>query len=210
MKFLKGAFIAVTSLIAVASVTPANATLITFDELPTAPAFQVTNGYDGLNWINFDYLDATVIPYTSGYGNGLKSGKNVGYNPNGGSAGFSYAGTFDFVSGYFTAAWNNGLSITAVGLLNGVIVDTTSFTVNATGPTFKTFNWTGIDEVDFSSGGGTSAGYHSSPGPQTAFDNLTVTNFVAAPDPVPEPVTLSLFGAGLAGAFAARRKTRKS
>jgi hypothetical protein len=36
------------------------------------------------------------------------------------------------------------------------------------------------------------------------------TDATISVEAVPEPVTLSLFGAGLAGAFAARRKTRKS
>jgi hypothetical protein len=52
---------------------------------------------------------------------------------------------------------------------------------------------TDVDAVSFSTG--------------TLVGTGTVT---AVPTAVPEPLTLSLFGAGLAGAFAARRKTKKT
>ncbi|HUA17744.1 MAG TPA: PEP-CTERM sorting domain-containing protein [Bryobacteraceae bacterium] len=171
------------------------ADVITFDDLTFSSLDEaIPNGYSGLNWSNFGVIntaDAFSEIGANGYTNGTVSGTNVAFNENGTAAAVS-DGDFTFNSAYFTAAWNTGLTITVVGKEGGVTVDTTSFVVNTTGPTLETFNWTGIDELDFSSSGGTNAGYNGS-GTQFAMDNMSINS-------VPEPSTLPLVVAALIGA----------
>jgi hypothetical protein len=73
----------------------------------------VPNGYGGLSWNNFAYLNATVSPYAgSGYGTALASSPNVGFNLGGNPASITSATPFIFVSADFAAAWNDGLTLT--------------------------------------------------------------------------------------------------
>lgn len=101
---------------------------------------------------------------------------------------------FTFNSAYFTAAWNDGLTIDVTGKLGGVTEDATSFVVNTSGPTLETFNWTDIDELDFSSFGGVNHGYTGN-GTQFAMDNMTINGPVTA---TPEPRLLLFLIVGLA------------
>jgi hypothetical protein len=175
----------------------ARATTITFDNLTDyGYGTLINNGYEGLDWNNFyvmnttDYYENTGA---NGYTNGTASAPNVAYNGFGYPASISSSTPFTFNSAYFNAAWNNGLSITLTGLLNGVAEDSATFQVNATGSaTLETFNWTDINELDFSSAGGTPAGYNNGDGAIFTLDNLTINGAVAAP----EPSALSLTGLG--------------
>jgi hypothetical protein len=144
---------------------PSNAfaqTTITFDDLTdNGGGTAIANGYHGLNWSNFYVLNTADYSGSvgeNGYTNGTVSGTNVAYNGYGSPASFS-GSNFTFNSAYFTAAWNNGLKIVVTGYEDSSPIDSLSFLVNPTGPTLETFNWSGIDEVGFSSSGGTSAGY---------------------------------------------------
>lgn len=180
--------------VAVVLLTPrsAQATTITFDDISVSNLYtSISNGYQGFDWNNFDVLDTSQETIANGYSNGVVSSSNVAFNGGGNAADITSASTFTFGSAYFNAAWNNGLSITIEGILNGVVEDTSTFTVNATGSsTLETFNWSGINKLHFTSSGGTSAGYTGS-GTEFAMDNLTVTT--------PEAGTLSLLAVGLLG-----------
>lgn len=171
------------------SAAHARAEVINFDDLSDGGyGTAIPNGYHGLNWTNFYVMNTAAneaLFGPSGYSDGTVSAPNVAFN-GGGLEAIVSDNSFTFNSGYFTAAWNNGLTITVDGYLGGNLVDTTSFVVNTTGPTLETFNWT-VDTLDFTSSGGTNAGYHGA-GTQFALDNLTI-NEVA---PVPEPAAVLL------------------
>jgi len=189
--------IAVCLALAAASTTT-RANTITFDNLTDNGAgTAISNGYQGLNWTNFYVLNTTDYFNSvgqNGYTNGTVSAPNVAFNGFGAPAVISNS-AFTFNSAYFNAAWNNGLAITINGLLNGVLQDTATFTVNATGPaTLETFNWANINELDFSAAGGTSAGYLGA-GTHFSIDNLTINETVTTP----EPSSFALLGVGLLG-----------
>jgi hypothetical protein len=196
MKTLKKLCICALALIAVQSMAigTASATLIDFDS--GVPNFSpVPNGYGGLNWSNFYGLDTSVYE-PSGYVNGVVSSNFVVYNAWGNPASFSNSSTFTFNSAYLTAAWNDGLQITVqgfVGGLGGTQLDSTTLTVNTSGPTLETFNWSGIDTVLFTSSGGTNHGYNGA-GEHFAMDNVMINN----PLPTPEPGGLTLLSLGFA------------
>jgi hypothetical protein len=126
---------------------------------------------------------------------------------------FSASTPFTFNSAYFIGVWNDGLTLTAKGLSGGIIVDTTSFTVNTSGPILKTFNWTGVDSVVISASGGTRntaltgghGTYLSGTGPFFAFDNMIINGPVPA---APEAATyvMMLAGLGILGVAGLRRK----
>jgi hypothetical protein len=159
---------------------PAKADVATYEGLSSGAP--IPNGYAGLNWNNFSALDTTGFE-PSGYVNGVVSGTSVAYNGYGDPAAFSDS-AFTLNSAYFTAAWNDGLNILVQGYLNSTLVNSVDFTVNTSGPTLETFNWL-VDDVVFSSSGGTPHGYGGG-GEHFAMDDLT---FNAA---VPEPSAIIL------------------
>ncbi|HEY7900827.1 MAG TPA: PEPxxWA-CTERM sorting domain-containing protein, partial [Caulobacteraceae bacterium] len=121
------------------------------------------------------------------------------YNAYGNPASFSGAG-FELVSGDFTAAWNDGLSILVQGYNGASLIDTTTFVVNTSGPTLETFDWTGLTSVTFTSSGGTHNPNLDGNGEHFALDNLSVA--------VPEPATWALLLVGFAGLGAVARRRR--
>jgi hypothetical protein len=174
----------------------AHATTLTFDSL--GDGSPIPNGYGGFNWSNFYTLNgANNAP--SGYANGVVSSPNVAYNAYGNPASFSGAG-FELVSGDFTAAWNDGLSILVQGYNGASLIDTTTFVVNTSGPTLETFDWTGLTSVTFTSSGGTHNPNLDGNGEHFALDNLSVA--------VPEPATWALLLVGFAGLGAVARRRR--
>jgi hypothetical protein len=199
------AFAATLSLIAMGSPAYAGgAFTYNFDDL-SSPLNNgiIQNGYGGLNWSNFGWVNRAYVTANygpSGYANGTVSGPNVAYNESGDPASItSPSSSFGLVSGYFTGAWNNGLSVTVTGKKGGSIVDTKTFLVNTTGPTLETFDWSGLDEIDFASSGGTPDAGVDGRGTHFAMDNLTLT-------PVPEAGTVILFGVLAVGSVLILRK----
>jgi hypothetical protein len=171
----------------------AHAETLTFDDLN--PAGDLSNGYGGFNWSNFSVLDSTTYDagHENGYANGTVSTDYVAYNLNSAlEAVIGASSSFTFNSAYFTGAWNNGLTISVTGLSSSNVVDQTSITVDSTAPTLETFNWTGVDTVEFTSSGGTNAGYNGS-GEYFAMDNFRFN------EPVPDGATTPLPSTAYAG-----------
>lgn len=196
---------------------PAAALTIAFDDLTdTSFGFggtPIANGYQGLNWVNWNVLnttDAQSIFGPSGATPGTVSLPNIAYNSDGGEAIFSSTTPFEFDSAYLTAVWNSGMTVTVTGLLNGTQEDQTRLSPSATVATLYTFDWSGVNEVDILPIGGTpcltTCGYSGS-GTQLALDNLIITPSTVV---TPEPSTLAIVAAGLAGLGVVRRCRRSA
>lgn len=183
----------------------ANASVLTFDDLPGPGLVPIPNGYGGLSWNNMYYLDG--INYSanpSGYQNGVVSPNNVAYNAYGNPADISVSSStsFDFIGAFLTGAWNDGLNIEVKGYNGATLLYDTTVVVNSTLPTWEQFNYMGVTDVNFSSSGGTPHGYPLGYGEHFAMDNFTYNQ-------VPEPATILLVGAGLAGVGILRRRFKK-
>jgi PEP-CTERM motif len=188
-------------------VAPAKAATLGFDDLCVGDVFggvPFPQFYQGFFWKDFFANNSPSTP-ASGYHNGVVSAPCVAYDTgiapglgsNAASASFflpSNGTTFILNSGYFTAAWNDGLEVIVTGSLGGVVEDTATFNVDTSGPTFETFNWSNLDEVTIASTGGTHHAGFIGIGPQFVLDNLTVNEAVTT---TPEPTSLLLFGTGL-------------
>jgi len=204
------------TLAAVALAGPASARLVTFDLIKGTGEEPIPTGWASFDWsANFDWLNSSAEGDT-GYQYGTVSPPNVAYNAYGANVSFRRNTPFELVSFDLTGAWNNGLEVTVTGFRKGVQVDSTTFTVNSTGPTLETLNWD-VNRVTFVSFGGTPAGYPNGSGEQFVLDNLTTmpitqpsTDFNSF-SAVPEASTWALMLVGFAGlGCAGFRKARGS
>lgn len=168
--------------------------ILTFDGLPDSGGLLLCtggvtpNGYGGLNWNNFGYVNATVSPCSvEGYGTALTSPPNVGFNEGGNPASITSATPFTLLSGDFAAAWNDGLTVAITAKLGATTVGTLDFTLNTTTRTLETFSFGQVTELDFSSSGGIENPnlVQFGGGNNFAFDNLAV-------NAVPEPRSILL------------------
>lgn len=151
--------------------------LLTFDNLPPATG-SIPNGYGGLQWTNFNYIDAVD---TGVFGYGLVSSNNVVFNSDGNPAQINDGdGTFNLNSAYLTGGWNDGLQVEVQGFVGGALAYDNTYVVNTTGPTLINFDYLGVNEVNFISSGGTHNPYLAGVGYQFVMDNLDVT---LAPEP---------------------------
>jgi hypothetical protein len=155
--------------------------ILTFDD----------GNYGGLQWNDFGFADGSLYWAGSGFRNGIVSPNNVAYTYNGGTATLSGSRPFDLLSGYFTGAWKDGLQMEVKGFVGTVLTYDNTYTVSTANSTFITLNYSGVDEVVFSSSGGSLNpaffGYINPPADVVVMDNLTI-----APSPIPEPCPLSL------------------
>jgi hypothetical protein len=194
-------WLSVAGALLVVGATPAWAAVLTFDDLPNPGDGIVPNGYGGLNWNNFYYLDGVNFSYNpSGYQAGVVSPNNVAVNGFGDPATIviNSAATFTFTGAYLTAAWNDGLSVQVQGFANDVLQYDTTVNPSATAPTFFMFNYENVDRLRFASFGGTHHAGYTSYGEHFAMDNFTF-------EVIPEPGTGLLVIAGLLGLGGWRR-----
>jgi hypothetical protein len=194
----------------------ASAELLTFDHLKGLDDNSIPNGTGGFDWsVGFFWL-AGASRGTTGYDYGMANPPNFAFNATGNAVSFGRSTPFELDSFYLTGAWRNGLKVKVIGKLNGVPVDSTTFTVSATRPTLETLDWD-VNEVIFTSFGGVDAGFDGGiDGNQFVLDNLTTsaipessTNLVSFSG-IPEASTWALMLLGFAGlGYAGFRKARR-
>ncbi|MEB3342748.1 S8 family serine peptidase [Okeania sp.] len=109
-----------------------------------------------------------------GYENGNVSPLYSGFNSWANPVSITSEEDFTFDSAYLTAAWNEGLNIEVKGLNDGNQLYSETVTVDPYSPTLFDFNFVNVDEVQFSSSGGTNAGLGGS-GAHFVIDDLVYT-----------------------------------
>jgi hypothetical protein len=171
------------------------ANVITFDDIPSMERpVVIQDGYGGFNWNNFNVYNhnwAQIRNSESGYYNGVVSGDWVGYNAWANVASIDN-GNFTFTGAYLTGVWNDGLNVNVVGKRDGVEIYNTTFVVDTYGPKWCNFDFTDIDNLVFTSFGGTA--HPKLPGHG---EHFVIDNFTFIQKSVPEPTTLSIISIGL-------------
>ena len=183
------------------SFAPLSAAVIGFDDLNASAGDIVLDAFDsyqGFIWKNISVYTST--PGFPGFNNGVISSPNAAY-----TAGFSSSSViastdpFDFISAYLGAGWYDGLSVTVTGFFNGSQRFSQTVTVNTTGAQLFTFNFTSINQVDFTSASVSSTtdpyGCGSSGCSQITLDDLTLLPSTPPID-TPEPATVAIVGFG--------------
>ncbi len=191
-----------TALLTLALAPVARSTVITFDDLSPRPSDRIPLNYHGLLFSGSPYNGITqsstsVIP---GVQNGVVSNPNVLLSE--GQAlsiqpfNFEYGTLFTFNGGYFTSAYDNTLTVEAIGFTTGVPLRK-ALTLTNERPTFVSFDWRNLSEIEFQ---GLPAGIGSNT--QFVIDNLTVN------ENAPEPQAILLLGVGLVLISLKRWKSR--
>lgn len=184
---------------------PAHAALLTFDDLTVGLNLteQVTNGYGGLDWDNFFALnpssEAGSSFLNSGYLGGRVSTPNVAFNGGATPASLSATNAFLLTSGYFAAAWVDGLEISFTGSLGGSQVFARTVTVSRTASFIEFGHTIDLLEINSTCDLTTTCSLPtdvSSSGNNFVLDNLQIGE---ATNPVPEPGALALIAGGLLG-----------
>lgn len=131
-------------------------------------------------------------------------------------------GGFNLLGGTFAAGWTNGLNLNVKGYFGGNLMYDQNYTLNWSSASHIGLNMFGIDNVVFSSSGGTpDAIFGAGPNQSFAADNLEFSEGKGHTEyegnvgvaVVPEPMTVSLMATGLlilGGVTARRRRTSQN
>jgi len=182
-------------------------TVLTFDDLPKgSTGASIPNGYGGLNWdgFNYEYWDLTNTG-GSGYEYGSAGpGTGVAYKLADGISHITSSNRFDFIGAYLTAAWRDGLQITATGYQGSIPIYTQNVTVNSTSSTWFDFDFLNVDSLSFTASGGTvNPIYLTKFGLLGSLTQIVMDNFTFTP--VPEPSTLALLALASLGLLVRRK-----
>jgi len=173
--------------------------VVTFDDLVAGT--NVPNGYQGLNWGNFDAENPLVFPI-GGYRYGMVSPSNVAFNGFGNPAEIDAIGTkFNFLGAYLTGAWYSNLNVQIEGFRGGSLVYNLTVQAAATNATLFTFNYLDIDRLYFDSYGGDNAGFGGN-GEQFVMDNFMF-------EFIPEPSSFLLAALAAVSLAAVLRRKRR-
>jgi len=195
-------FAAAATLAAVVAM-PVTAQVIDFEYADAASDAVLAQGYAGFNWlggfgtgswVNGEWSDLSGL-YPGLNLNQPVSGKNSVWSNGGTNLTFSKVGggTFDFNSVWLASAFQGPQTQTVNGYLNTVLVQTSTVNLSGGGMQQFTFDFTGVDAVDFST-----QGY-----------NLVVDDITLNSQVVPEPSSFALIGVGLAGLLAVLRRKQQ-
>jgi hypothetical protein len=178
----------------------ASADTINFDDL-AGDFGPVPNSYKGLDWnsanltgvVNVNPFLIPGVDYTGIKDNAFFNA--YGYlSPTTTTIKTSDGGTFDFLSGFWTAGITGDVDIKFQGHLKDQLVfESSVYNLNSTSVTPVVLNWYGIDSLSI----------YSTAAVWTA-DNLEID---AHPSAVPLPAAVWLFVSGLLGLVGLRRKT---
>ena len=210
----KGAIFLITAILAVCLHLPAQATVISFDDITSGITnVNVPNNYAGFNWLS----EAQTLydgRFMGVFGNGYSapSANYAIFNKYGiREITITFNELIDFSGAYFSG-WgiNNNpakdgttaTSVTVLGYQGESFVDSRSMNLATNQYNWLTANLLGIDRLVIQS---------SSDRTWWLMDDLSYdTPINNATAPVPEPTTLLLLGSGLMGIAGIRKKFKKS
>ena len=184
--------------------------VLTFDDIgiSTNEIFnRIPDGYGSVVWENFYVLDQTDSRMSIvGYSNAFVSGTQIAANYAGLSIGDPViwsSGSFDFLSGYFTAANNDGQQLEVLGLSGSTLVYDNTYTLYTADPTLINLGYSGITEIRFIASGGTPQSPLVYGDKLFAMDDLTINQ-------VPEPANslLLLASSGTVGALSFHKRKK--
>ncbi len=176
--------------VATVSIEVSTITVVTFDDIAVTPAANaiLPTDYIGFRCVpdtmfvpgDAGVLDPAIygtVPggFTpSGYEFVLNSGTNVAYTRKPLVISRIDGEDFDFQSGFFTAAWNDGLSLEVIGYRDGVIVATLITTLPSDAKVEVIFPSTfdAVDEIRITPSGGTPNPDYKGFGEYVGFDDL--------------------------------------
>lgn len=188
----------------VLSVSAANATVITFDDLENE---NIPTVYKGLLWHNWgvdtDAADGTGFEY------GLNGGHSVAFNAFGTPADIGMiAQPFNFVGARFNSAFLDNMTLTINGYDGVDLVHTATLTLSIENPIWFQADWGHITNMSFIASGGTPRPElpHAGPGTVLVMNNFTWDESIS---PAPEPGTWGLMIIGFGATGAALRAVRR-
>lgn len=125
--------------------------LVNFDDLVTGGIKEIPFGYHGLNWHNWVATHHKFYD-GEGYVNTTMSGEFVAYNSSGHPVKISREQPFDFLGGYFGAAWlrqAEGETLRVKGWRDDVLAYDENIKLSALGPVYFSANFQSITSLEF-------------------------------------------------------------